>query len=69
VEYLGHIVSKEGVRVDTTKIEAIQNWPQPISIKQLRAFLSLPTFYRKFIKHFAMIVAPLVDLLKHDNFS
>jgi len=35
VKYLGHIVSKEGVRVDTTKIEAIQNWPQPVSVKQL----------------------------------
>jgi len=53
VEYLGHIVSKEGVRVDTAKVEAIQHWSRPMSVKQLRAFLGLASFYRKFIKHFA----------------
>jgi len=68
VDYLGHIISSDGVWVDDTKIAAIKEWPVPVSVKNLRAFLGLASYYRKFIKNFAMLAAPLTDLLREDNF-
>ena len=68
IDYLGHVVSREGVRVDDSKVAAIQQWPPPSSVKQLRGFLGLASYYRKFIKGFAMLAAPLTDLLKKDTF-
>ena len=67
VEYLGHVVSREGVKVDDSKITAIKQWPIPSSVKQLRAFLGLASYYKKFIKDFALIAAPLTDLLKRKH--
>jgi len=69
IEYLGHVVSKRGVRVDESKIEAVKQWPTPTSVKQLRAFLGLASYYRQFIHRFALLVAPLTDLLRKDNFA
>ena len=68
IDYLGHVVSKDGVWVDTSKIEAIQKWPTPTSLKQLKGFLSLVSYYRKFINGFAKLATPLTDLLKKDAF-
>jgi len=68
IDYLGHVVSRDGVKVDETKIQAIKQWPVPTSIKQLRAFLGLASYYRKFIRNFAMLADPLTDLLKKDVF-
>jgi len=68
IEYLGHVVSRDGVKVDETMIQAIKQWDVPTSIKQLRAFLGLASYYRKFIRNFAMLVTPLTDLLKKDVF-
>jgi len=68
IDYLGHVVSRDGVKVDETKIQAIKQRALPTSIKQLRAFLGLAIYYRKFIKNFTMLVAPLTDLLKKDAF-
>ena len=67
VEYLGHIVSDKGIRPDPKKISAIVNYPQPKTVRDIRAFLGLVGYYRRFIKHFADIAKPLTELIKKDT--
>jgi hypothetical protein len=69
VEYLGHLVGKDGIRVDPKKIEAMQYWPHPKTLKSLHGFLGLTRYYRKFVKNYGKIVAPLTALLKKNSFT
>ncbi|XP_061375313.1 uncharacterized protein LOC133317461 [Gastrolobium bilobum] len=64
IDYLGHVVSKQGVFADPKKIEAMLQWPEPKSLKQLRGFLGLTGYYRRFVKGYASLALPLTDLLK-----
>eukprot|EP00253_Pinus_taeda_P033703 PITA_33703 len=69
LEYLGHIVSHEGVKVEPRKVKVIKEWRIPTSIKHLRGFLELTRYYRKFVKNYGRIAAPITTLLKKDAFS
>jgi hypothetical protein len=66
VSYLGHVISEDGVRPDPKKIESIETFPTPRTTKQLKGFLGLAGYYRRFIPQFSKIAAPLHNLLKKD---
>ena len=59
VHYLGHVVSKKGIETDPEKVKCIGDWPTPVSSKELRQFIGMACYYRKFVKDFAKIAAPL----------
>jgi len=70
VEYLGHIVSPDGLRTDPKKILAVQDWPTPKTVRDVRSFLGLASYYRKFIPNFSSIAHPLTRLTeKNTKFS
>jgi hypothetical protein len=64
VEYLGFIVTTDGVKMDPAKISAIRDWPKPTSIHDVQSFLGFANFYRRFIKDYSKTIAPLTRLLQ-----
>ena len=66
--YLGHIISAEGVQVHMEKIRAILDWPTPKTVTELKGFLGLCTYYRRYVKGFSQLAAPLTNLTKKGAF-
>ncbi|GAU25040.1 hypothetical protein TSUD_155140 [Trifolium subterraneum] len=69
VEYLGHVVTGNGVVVDPSKVVGVLQWPQPRNVKGVIGFLGLTGYYRKFIKDYGKIAKPLTELTKKDGFK
>ena len=69
VEYLGHIVSHEGVKVDPNKIKTMMDWMIPKTLKTLIGLLGLTRYYHQFVRNYGRIETPLIALTKKDAFS
>jgi hypothetical protein len=67
IEFLGHIVGKDGLQPEVKKVEKIKNMKRPGSVTEVRSFLGLCSYYRKFMKDFSKIAKPLFNLVKKDN--
>ena len=64
IQYLGHIISKEGISVDPKKIEAIMNWPTPRNVTDVRSFMGLAGYYKRFIEGFSNVANAITSLQK-----
>jgi hypothetical protein len=64
LKFLGHILSSKGMRPDPCKVATVIDWPTPVSVYEVRSFLGLANYFRKYICAYSGIVAPLTDLLK-----
>nr|XP_054591863.1 uncharacterized protein LOC129156284 [Nothobranchius furzeri] len=64
ISFLGYRISDEGITMDPQKIQAVKDWPLPTSLKQLQSFLGFCNFYRRFIKNYSTLVAPLTSLTR-----
>jgi hypothetical protein len=67
VKYLGHIVDKQGIRPHPKKVEAVQTWPLPKNVHDVRSFLGLVNYFRKFLEHYPEIAVPLTNLTKKSH--
>ena len=67
VHYLGHVVSEQGLSPDPTKVQAVANWKLPMNVSEVRSFLGLAGYYHRFIKNFAKIAAPLMNLTRKNH--
>jgi len=68
VDYLGHIITGHGVAADPRKLQEVKDWPIPHDISNLRGFLGLTGYYRRFVHHYATIAGPMTELLKKKHF-
>ena len=64
VAFLSHVISGKGIAVDPLKVEAIRNWPQPKTVNEVRSFLGLAGYYKKFVEGFSRLALPLTQLTR-----
>jgi hypothetical protein len=69
VKFLGHTISSEGISVDPSKVQEVMDWKPPTSVHQIRSFLGLAGYYRRFIPDFSRIAKPMTELLKDVKFK
>lgn len=69
LQFLGHIIAGDGIRANPDKVDAMMRWQIPTTIKQLRGFLGLTGYYRRFIRQYAQIAQPMTELLKKNEFK
>ena len=62
--FLGHVISREGMKVDPQKVKAVSEWLRPSSVTEVRSFLGMVGYYRRFMKDFSKIALPLTNLLR-----
>jgi hypothetical protein len=67
VQFLGHVVSSEEISVDPSKVQKVRDWKQPRAVHQVRSFLGLAGYYRRFILNFSKIAKPITDLLRKEE--
>ena len=64
MEFLGHVVSADGIAVSSDKIKAVSEWPVPTTVREIQSFMGLRNYYRCFIYLFARIAQPITDLMQ-----
>jgi hypothetical protein len=64
IKFWGHTISQDGIAVDPEKVQEVMNWKPPTTVRQIRSFLGLAGYYRRFIPDFSRIAKPMIELLK-----